>query len=423
MIPIFLQIRFISFKNKLVKELFILDNTSITQTEIVNKLNSIFKENFDQLISEIIKICEIPAPTFEEDARGNYVLEKLSNIQKLAVHKDKFKNVIIRYPGKEKKAKIAILAHLDTVFSFSEIKVERSNLTLSAPGIGDNSTSVAVLLHIIESWNTVDYTPPFDVIFVTNSCEEGLGDLKGVKGFIDEYCSDSLNNVELKTLLSIDGTLERITHIGTGVKRYKIEVVTKGGHSWANFGEVESAIHIIGNIIADITHIKVPESPKTTYNVGLVEGGTSINTIAESASILVDLRSTSEIELNRLDHLLQTIVNFHTKDKKDITVKSTIVGNRPSGRIPFDHPLMTVIQKSANESGLKFTPSSGMASTDANIPLSRNIPAVAFGCYSGSGAHTNSESIVIDSLKRGVPFTNLAIINTIDWLQDYKEKI
>lgn len=389
-------------------------NTSITQTEIVNKLNSIFKENFDQLISEIIKICEIPAPTFEEDARGNYVLEKLSSIQKLAVHKDRFKNVIIRYPGRENKSRIAILAHLDTVFPFSEVRVIRNKTTLSAPGIGDNSTSVAVLLQIIESWNAVDYTPPFDVIFVANSCEEGLGDLKGVRGFIDEYCYSPQNNVDLKTLLSIDGTIERITHIGTGVKRYKIEVVTKGGHSWANFGEVESAIHITGNIIADISHIKVPDLPKTTYNVGLVEGGTSVNTIAGYASILVDLRSTSEIELNRLDQLLQTIVKNNTKDKKNITVKVTIVGDRPSGRIPFDHPVVKGIQNAAHEIGLNFTPSSGMASTDANIPLSRNIPAVAFGCYSGSGAHTISESIVIDSLIRGVPFTNLAILKTID---------
>lgn len=394
-----------------------MENASINQTDILNKLNLFYNQTFDTLISEIIKICEIPAPTFEEDARGDYVKEKLSKINKLAIYKDDAKNIIIRYPGEQKKAKIAILAHLDTVFSFSSIRVLQQDNKLIGPGIGDNSTSVGALIHIIESWDSIDYKPPFDVLFVANSCEEGLGDLKGVKSFFNNYCFNPENNVELKTLLSIDGTVERVTHIGTGVKRYKIEIFSKGGHSWASFGEQESAIHIIGNIIADISHIKVPEVPKTTYNVGLVEGGTSVNTIAEYASIHVDLRSTSDTELSRLDQLLTTIINFHTQGKKDVESKITLVGNRPSGRIPSDHPLVTVIKEAAKDSGLDFIPTSGVASTDANIPLSQNIPAVAFGCYSGFGAHTNAETISIESLKKGLPFVNLAILKTIEWIK------
>ena len=395
-----------------------MENTSVVQPDILNKLNNYYQEKFDFLISEIIKICEIPAPTFEEDPRGDYVIERMQSIPRLIIQKDKFKNIIIRYPGVESKAKLAILAHLDTVFPLSKIEVKKTSDSLTAPGIGDNSTSVGVLLHIIESWDKFNFIPPFDILFVTNACEEGLGDLKGVRGLLDDYCSNAVNKVDLKTLLSIDGTIERVTHIGTGVKRYKIEINSKGGHSWSDFNTngIFSAIHIIGTIIADISMIKVPEVPKTTYNVGIVEGGTSINTIASNASILIDFRSTSDIELARLDGLLMNIVNYHTKNVKNVRADITIVGNRPSGKIPFDHPLVQKIKEAAEEIKLSFIPTSGVASTDANIPLSRNIPAVAFGCYSGVGAHTESETVQTKSLIKGVPFTNLSIIKTIDWL-------
>ena len=395
-----------------------MEKTSVVDPDILNKLDNYYQEKFDFLISEIVKICEIPAPTFEEDARGDYIVERMQRITRLSIQKDKFKNIIIRYPGVESKSKLAILAHLDTVFPLSKIEVKRTPDFLTAPGIGDNSTSVGVMLHIIESWEKINLIPPFDILFVANACEEGLGDLKGVKGFLDDYCSNPVNEVDLKALLSIDGTIERVTHIGTGVKRYKIKISSKGGHSWSDFNSngIYSAIHIIGTIIADISMIKVSEVPKTTYNVGLVEGGTSINTIASNASIHIDFRSTSDNELARLDGLLMNIVNYHTKDKKNVRADITIVGNRPSGKIPFDHPLVKKIKQAAEEIKLSFIPTSGVASTDANIPLSRNIPAVAFGCYSGVGAHTESETVQIKSLIKGVPFTNLAIMKTIYWL-------
>lgn len=398
-----------------------MNNTSITQSSLqttLNKLNNYYKQNFDHLISEIIKICEIPAPTFNEDARGNYIIEKLQKYSQLKIHKDSAKNVIIRYPGTESTAKLAILAHLDTVFSDTEIKVIKNDTTLSAPGIGDNSTSVGTLKHIIESWIDTNFVPPFDVLFVTNSCEEGLGDLKGVRGFMDDYCNDTANKVDLKTLISIDGTLERVTHIGTGVKRYEIVIHTHGGHSWASFGEEPSAIHIIGNIIADISKLKVPEVPKTTYNVGLVRGGTSINTIAEEASILVDLRSTDNTELERLNQSIMSIVQLDTKNMKDVKVDINLVGNRPSGKIDTNHPLVKLVKQAAKENESKFKPTSGVASTDANIPLSRNIPAVAIGCYSGKGAHTKNETVIIDSLHKGVPFVNLVILKALSWIEE-----
>lgn len=389
-----------------------MDYTSISQFE------AYYKENFSKLISNIITITEIPSPSFDEDEKGDFVKSYFSSKTELTVTKDKYKNVIIRYRGKQNIAKLAILAHIDTVFpkktklKVQEKKDEHNEPVLIGPSVGDNSASVAGLMQIIDSWCEINFIPPFDVIFVANACEEGLGDLKGVKGFIDEYCAN--NNVDLKVLLSLDGTMDRVTHIGTGVKRYKIDVNTKGGHSWGNFGEY-SAIHIIGQIIADISHISVPETPKTTYNVGIVEGGTSVNTIASEASILIDLRSVSDKELEKLDKNILNIVNEHTSHKHQVNVSITVVGNRPSGRIPHDHELVEIVKKSAKIIELD-APSSGIASTDANIPLSRNIPAVAFGCYYGTGAHTKSETIYVNSLIKGIPYANLVIIKTMEWI-------
>ena len=395
-----------------------MENNTFASNNSIQSLNGYFNQNFDNLIKNIITVTEIPSPSFEEDKKGDFIINFLKEFQNLEVLKDDYKNVIVRYPGQNKISKLAILTHIDTVFPMeTELKVTKTDKYLIGPGVGDNSASVAVSLQIILSWCSTNFKPEFDILFVFNACEEGLGDLKGVKGFLDGYCSKSENKVDLKALLAIDGTIDRVTHIGTGVKRYKIEVTTRGGHSWANFGEY-SAIHIIGNIISDFSKTQVPEVPKTTYNIGFVEGGTSVNTIADRASILVDLRSMSQKELSRLDDILNTTIEIQTKGRKDVNVKVEVVGDRPSGRLPVDHPLVNITKESAVESELETVPISGVASTDANIPLSRNIPAIAFGCYIGSGAHTKTETIDIQSLVKGVPFANLVILKTIHWLKD-----
>jgi acetylornithine deacetylase/succinyl-diaminopimelate desuccinylase-like protein len=391
-------------------------NSPLENTENFSQLQTYFEQNFEQLIDSIIKICEIPAPTFSEDNRGQYVLNCLQNNQNLKIHIDSFKNVIVRYIGKENKAKIAILAHLDTVFPLLDIKVVRTTTSLEAPGIGDNSASVGTMLQIIRAWIETGYQPDFDVLFVANSCEEGLGDLKGVKGLLDEYCRQPENNVDLHALLSIDGTLERVTHIGIGVKRLKITVKTTGGHSWANFGR-DSAIHIIGNVISEISKINVPDVPKTTFNVGLINGGTSVNTIAQSATCIIDLRSMDMKELLKLEETVRNIINNKT-NKKDIDIEIEVVGDRPVGKIDENHPLVIIAKKSGKDIGLEKVPESGAASTDANIPLSRGIPAIAIGCYKGEGAHTTSEKIFIDSLQRGIKFTNLVILRSLKWISD-----
>lgn len=393
-----------------------MENASLSQSELLERLNGYFEQEFENLIARIVAITKIPSPSFQEDGKADYIINLLSSMSKLDISKDEFKNVIIRYPGKVRTAKLAILAHIDTVFSLeTPLTVEKKDGGLIGPSVGDNSASVAVMLHILSSWYKNDFIPEFDILFVANSCEEGLGDLKGVKGLLDSYCKKNENNVDLKALLSLDGTIDRVTHIAIGVKRYKLEITTSGGHSWGDFG-IESAIHILGRIISDISHISVPSTPKTTYNVGVIEGGTSVNTIAGHASAFIDLRSVSEEELKKLDLQIHGIIEKHTSHKKEIHTKIILVGDRPSGVINADHKLVTIVKKSAKDVGLEKIPLSGMASTDANIPLSRGIPAVAFGCYAGYGAHTKNETVLINSLKKGVPYANLSILRTIDWI-------
>ncbi|MHA2366364.1 MAG: M20/M25/M40 family metallo-hydrolase [Candidatus Hodarchaeales archaeon] len=385
----------------------------IKQSSELVIMEKYFKSSHNKLIDEIITICKIPAPTFHEEKRTNYLQKKISSLG-LEVEVDKHKNVITRYPGKERIAKIVFCAHIDTVFKKEiTLKVDKSDDKLSAPGIGDNSASVASMLFIIKSWLKASYVPPFDVIFVGDACEEGLGDLKGITGFLDEYCKH--DDIDLKCVIALDGTYENITNVGVGSKRWKINFRAKGGHSWANFGN-PSAIHTMGIVIAEISKLKVTKEPKTTYNVGIIEGGTSINTIAEKSSMLIDMRSVGSNELKNLEKRVRSIINNYSKDnltRYDIE----IVGNRPAGQLTDDHPIIKLTQASAkvyNLSDLKLTASS----TDSNIPLSRNIPSITFGCYYGKGAHRETEFIVPSSLKKGVPFVNLALISIISWINE-----
>jgi acetylornithine deacetylase/succinyl-diaminopimelate desuccinylase-like protein len=266
------------------------------------------------------------------------------------------------------------------------------------------------MLNIIAAWIDAEYIPPFDVLFVGNSAEEGLGDLRGTKEFM-KYCSKQ-TNIDLKAFIALDSSLDRITHIACGVKRYKVTLKTQGGHSWGNFGS-KSAIHEIGKIISEISNIEVPKDPKTTFNVGLIEGGTSINTIAQKAIMYVDLRSQDTKALMELETKFLKIIEKFTKSGDSESIIEQ-VGNRPSGSIPISHPLVKIGKNLANKYFIKMN--SSISSTDANIPLSKGIPAITIGCYSGNRSHTLEEYIDINSLKKGIPFVNTTLIAVIEWI-------
>jgi len=367
--------------------------------------------NFEAVLDEIITICEIPAPSFDERERAEYIARRMQDLGLSDVTIDPVNNVIGRYPGAVSKARLAVCAHIDTVFPRTvEISVQRGPDRLAAPGIGDNAASVGAMLHLAAAWRAADYQPPFDVLFVGNSCEEGLGDLKGIKGFLDEYAPRE--DVDLAAIICLDGHLGEITNAGIGSRRLKVTARAKGGHSWADFGS-PSAVHALGACIEGIARLPVPKEPRTTYNVGVVAGGTSVNTIAEEAWMLIDMRSVAPEPLRQLEAQVREIIAARCREFGAVP-EIEVVGDRPVGRIPDSHPLVQLAQAAGRRLGLELP--TRAASTDANVPLSRNIPAITVGLYAGEGAHRESEFIVPSSLRVGLPLGLLILLAAVDWL-------
>ncbi len=369
------------------------------------------QDNVDQVVETIITVCEVPAPTFCERERARLVRGLMSELGGIDAQIDRHNNVVGRYPGECSTARLAVTAHIDTVFPKDvDVSVQQKNDHLAAPGIGDNSTSVAGMLHLIAAWNKTGYKPPFDVLFVGNACEEGLGDLRGIKGFLHdcEECGD----VQLQAVCIFDGRMGGVINRGVGSRRLKVTLRGKGGHSWKDFGTC-SAIHNLGRCIDSISRLDVPQRPRTSYNVGVVEGGTSVNTIAESASMLIDMRSEAPKQLHRLEERVRRIIKQQTA-QSDCTAEVKVVGDRPVGGISDEHPLVSIAQAAGRYLGLPMN--THAASTDANVPLSRGIPAVTVGIYRGEGAHRTDESITPSSLTRGLPLAVLLVMGAVKWL-------
>ncbi len=377
----------------------------------VVRMKEYLASNHDWVVDEIVNICEIPAPSYEEDERARYVAEKFEELGLKDVRVDRYKNAVGRYPGEDGVVRMAITAHIDTVFPMhTDVTVKRSDDLLSAPGIGDNSTSTAAMLGVIAAWNAVDYTPPFDVIFSGNACEEGLGDLNGMKGLLDDIAA--LDDADLGAVVAFDGKMGGITSAGIGSRRLKVDVSARGGHSWGDFPS-PSAIHALGACVNDIARLSVPEEPRTSFNVGTIQGGTSVNTIAETASMLIDMRSEALEPLRDVEEKVRDIIDQRCAEfgaEFDIEV----VGDRPVGAIGDDHPLVDIARQAGGLFDMDMP--TRASSTDANVPLSRGIPAITLGVYSGEGAHRESESMIPSSLKTGLPLAVLVTVGAADWL-------
>jgi len=377
----------------------------------VVRMNEFMADNVEWVVEEIVNICEIPAPSYEEDERAEYVAEKFRELGLSEVHVDAHKNAVARYPGEDGTIRMAITSHIDTVFpKDTDVRVRRTEDALAAPGIGDNSTSTAVMLGLIKAWKAADFRPPFDVVFSGNACEEGLGDLNGIKGLLDDL--SRRDDASIAGMVALDGKLDGITNAGIGSRRLKVQFHARGGHSWGAFPS-PSAIHALGACVADIARITVPENPRTSFNVGVIEGGTSVNTIAENASMLIDMRSEALEPLRNVEEHVRKIIDKGCKEF-EATYDIEVVGDRPVGSIPEDHPLVEV----ARQAGARFDLSmpTRASSTDANVPLSRGIPAITLGVYDGEDTHRVSERMFPSSLEVGLPLSVLVTVGAVDWL-------
>lgn len=379
-----------------------MDVTSVMNDASVTEALAWVDAHASQVAEEAIRICEIPAPTFEEGERAKYVRGRFEALGLQDVTIDAAGNVRGRRPGERAGRGLALAAHLDTVFpKGTEIKVRREGERLHAPGIGDNSVAIAALLSMVEALNAGGLKTGGDLYLASNTCEEGLGDLRGMRAFMADVKD------KVTAAIAVEGMkINRIIHVAVGSRRYKMTFSARGGHSWGHFPS-PSAIHIMGRAIADISRLEVPSNPKTTYNVGVIHGGTTVNTIAAEADMLVDMRSIDAKSLVDLEKRLLAIVERAAK-AGDGQVKLELVGDRPAGAIPADHPVVQTCMAVHRALGLKTYTEAG--STDNNVPLAMGLPGVCLSVTEGANEHRLDEYIETGPIPTGVKNILLAAV-------------
>lgn len=379
-----------------------MDITALMRDPAVAKALAWAESHAGQISEEAVRICEIPAPTFEEGERAKYVRSRFTALGLLDVTIDAAGNARGRRPGTGGGPGLALAAHLDTVFPRgTDVKVKRQGARLAAPGIGDNSVAIAGLLGMIEALNAAGVQTRGDLYLASNTGEEGLGDLKGMKAFM----ADVKNKVA--AAIAVEGMkVNRLIHVAVGSRRYKVTYTARGGHSWGHFGS-PSAIHILGRAIADISRLEVPKEPKTTYNVGVIHGGTTVNTIAAEADMLVDMRSVDTGALADLEKRVLAVVERAAKEG-DGLAKLEMVGDRPAGAIPADHPVVQTCRAVHQALGLQTF--SEPASTDHNVPLGMGLPGVCLSITEGANEHRLDEYIETGPIPVGVKNILLAAV-------------
>jgi acetylornithine deacetylase/succinyl-diaminopimelate desuccinylase-like protein len=376
----------------------LIDN--LIQRPEVSAVCASFHDDLETILDQVVAIQQIPAPTFAEERRARYVEQRFQALGLADVRRDELNNVYGRAPGSDpRRMPLVLSAHLDTVFpAGTDLTTRREGALYYGPGIGDNSAGVAGLLVVAGALRAHNIGHAADIHFVANVGEEGLGDLRGMRAVVDRFGGAA-------TYVVVEGGLYgQLTHQAIGVRRYRVEVTAPGGHSWGSFG-APSAIHVLGRLIAAIDGLAVPQEPKTTYNVGIIEGGLSINTIAAAARLWLDLRSESPDALARLvDDVHATVENlrgYYAGRGDAVGIELVEVGNRPAGSIPRRSPLVVAADAALRAVGCAEARYI-VSSTDANIPLSRGYPAVCLGLTHSANCHRTDEYIDVTQLPAGL---------------------
>ena len=341
-----------------------------------------------ELDDELVRICEIPAPPFKEEARARFVYQRFEKAGLSHVRLDKEGNVIAERPGLSLEPRVVVSAHLDTVFpEQTDVRVRRDGTRFHAPGISDNACGIVSLITLARALEAGEIDTAGTVYFVATVGEEGEGNLRGVRHLF--------NNGEFKggvdAFISLDGPgLERITHRALGSRRYRVTISGPGGHSWGDFGIV-NPVHALGRAIARFSSYPAPLAPRTSYNVGVVEGGSSVNAIPASASMVVDMRSVSSDEIDKLEAHLRRVVEIAVREENSqrsmsgtsLTVAFEQAGDRPSGETPINSTIVSAAIECSRALGIE--PRLDCSSTDSNIPISLGIPAITLGVGGLSG--------------------------------------
>lgn len=362
----------------------------------VTKVLDILRDSVSATTEQQIRITEIPAPPFHESVRAAYMKKALASVG-LHVKTDATGDVIGEIPGSSPEI-VMVTAHLDTVFpEGTDVHVKREGKQLLAPGISDNGTGLAALLAVAQAFHEAKIKTNKTILFVADVGEEGEGNLRGIRALTEAY------KKHLKYVIALDGSsTDYVTTAALASRRVEITITGPGGHSWSDFG-LPNPIHALGRGIARFVTVHVPESPRTSFNVGEIQGGTSVNSIPSSVQMKVDLRSESETELSKLDGQLRDAVRAGIDEEMAasrergmagsttlLDLKIRVLGVRPAGELRDNSPLLAALL--AADSRLGNRSRRERSSTDANIPLSMGIDAISLGAGGHSGgAHTLDE--------------------------------
>lgn len=356
------------------------------------------RQDYDRFVRELIALTEIPAPPFKEARRAQAYLELLKQAGLAEVEQDAEGNVMGLRPGLGEGPLLAVVAHLDTVFpEGTDVTVKRDGTRLMAPGIGDDTRGLALMLAVVRAMNAAKWRTASGILFVGNVGEEGEGDLRGVKFLLRR----GRYKDRIEQFLAIDGGEQgSVTRGGVGSKRYRVTFSGPGGHSYGSFGLVNPA-YAMAAAIARLSDLQVPAKPRTTYNIGVVSGGTSVNAIPSEVSMDVDIRSESCAELAKVDTAFLAMVKSAVDDENRarstregrLAAAPKVIGERPCGETRLDAPLTRSTTAVLEAFGLK--PSYGFSSTDSNMAMSLGIPALTIG-RGGAGGRSHSPDEWVD---------------------------
>ena len=368
----------------------------LATTPEVEQALRFFETNAEAITDEHIRICSIPATPFAEHERAEFLAERFRELGLDEVSLDEEGNCIGLYKGNSATPLIIVSAHLDTVFpAGTDFTVRREGNRLLAPGIADDGCGLIALIAIVQAMRSAKIQTDGSILFVGTVGEEGEGNLRGVRHLLTR---GAWSKRRIDAFLSFDGPgVDRITNRALGSRRYRVEFNGPGGHSWGDFG-LPNPVHALGRAISRLAAYPAPKDPRTTFNVGSVEGGTSVNAIPERASMEVDLRSAGDAELKRLDAFFRRAIKEAAEEENgrrrpgdsSLKFQMELIGERPSGETPAGSSLVKLAIESTKLLGVE--PRLDQSSTDSNLPISLGIPAITLGAGGTSGAsHTLAE--------------------------------
>jgi tripeptide aminopeptidase len=366
---------------------------SLADNQQVRSALDWFAKNLAWMSGEQVRLTEIPSPPFQEGQRAAAVKLLLSGAG-LKVHSDEAGNVVGELRGANDKEVVILSAHLDTVFpAGTDVKVRHDGGRMSAPGISDNATGLIALVALARAIQQARIKPQRTILFVADVGEEGEGNLRGMRALVETY------KPRLRAVIVLDGSgTDHVTTKALASRRVEATITGPGGHSWSDFG-MPNPINALARSSVRFINTKVPTTPRTTFNLGHIEGGTSVNSIPFEAKLKVDIRSESEDELDRLEAALRECVAAGVRDEMEsardpfkgkLEWKVELLGSRPGGELPADSALLAALRAAddyvGNQSRIE------RSSTDANIPLSQGIDAISIGAGgNGGGAHSLQE--------------------------------